>query len=27
MLMKIKQSSGLEEAKKALKKFRPDLYV
>ena len=27
MLMKIKQSSGLAEAKKALKKFRPDLYI
>lgn len=27
MLKKIKQSSGAEEAKKALKKFRPDLYI
>ena len=27
MLAKIKQSSGAEEAKKALKKFRPDLYI
>lgn len=27
MLAKIKQSSGSEEAKKALKKFRPDLYI
>ena len=27
MLMKIKQTSGTAEAKKALKKFRPDLYI
>ena len=27
MLAKIKQSSGIGEAKKALKKFRPDLYI
>jgi len=27
MLKKIKQSGGAEEAKKALKKFRPDLYI
>tara|TARA_R110000772_G_scaffold179119_2_gene290549 strand:+ start:6197 stop:7510 length:1314 start_codon:yes stop_codon:yes gene_type:complete len=27
MLKKIKQSSGAQEAKKALKKFRPDLYI